>query len=147
MSQIKYQQEFLCFAEEEVSPLAELEWAESGHPTESLCIDWDSYLKLEEQGVLKFFTARDENKLAGYFVVMYTTPFTTKGSPIAIYDAVYVDRAYRGLGKELFSFVEKCVREDGIHRVLASSSAKNPICKLLERMGYTEIETKYEKVI
>ena len=144
---VKYQQEFLCFAEEEVTPLAELEWGESGHPTETLCIDWDSYLKLEEQGMLKFFTARVEGKLAGYFVVIYTVPFTTKGSPLAIYDAVYVDRAYRGIGKDLFAFVEKCIREDGIYRVLANSSAKNPIGKFLERMGYKELDTKYEKAL
>jgi hypothetical protein len=36
---IKYQQEFLCLAEQEVTPLAELEWEESGHPTETLVID------------------------------------------------------------------------------------------------------------
>tara|TARA_R110002153_G_scaffold3546_1_gene17027 strand:+ start:751 stop:852 length:102 start_codon:yes stop_codon:yes gene_type:complete len=31
---IKYQQEFLSQVEEEITPLAELEWEESGHPTE-----------------------------------------------------------------------------------------------------------------
>ena len=33
---IKYQQEFLSQVEEEITPLAELEWEESGHPTEPL---------------------------------------------------------------------------------------------------------------
>lgn len=144
---ITYQQEFMCMAEDEIAPLAELEWEESGHPTETLCIDWDTYFDLEERGVLKFFTARDDGKLVGYFVVIYHTPLTTKGSPVAAYDSVYVSREHRGIGRKLFEFTEKCVREDGIYRVVASSSAKNPIGKLLERMGYQEIETKYEKVI
>ena len=147
MQAVKYQQEFLCVAQEEIAPLAELEWEESGHPTEALCIDWDSYFDLEEKGLLKFFTARVEGRLAGYFVVIYMNPFTTKGKPIAIYDSVYVCRDYRGIGKKLFSFVEGCVKEDGVDRVLASSSAKNPIGSFLERMGYYEIETKYEKVL
>jgi GNAT superfamily N-acetyltransferase len=144
---VTYQQEFMCMAEQEIAPLAELEWEESGHPTETLCIDWERYFDFEEQGILKFFTARDEGKLVGYFVVIYSVPFTTVGSPLAVYDAAYVDREYRGIGRKLFAFVEKCVKEDGIHRVLASSSVKNPIGNLLERMGYQEIETKYEKVI
>jgi hypothetical protein len=39
------------------------------------------------------------------------------------------------------------MKEDGIYRVVASSSIKNPIGKFLTRMGYNEIETKYEKVL
>ena len=56
---VKYQQEFLSHAEQEVTPLAELEWEESGHPTENLVIDWDTYFAYEGAGRLKFFTARD----------------------------------------------------------------------------------------
>ena len=44
-------------AEDEVTPLAVLEWDESGHPTQDLHIDWESYNRLEEGGQLKFFTA------------------------------------------------------------------------------------------
>jgi len=146
---VKYQQEFLSHAEAEVTPLAELEWEESGHPTEPLVIDWDTYFKLEEAGLLKFFTARADGKLVGYFVVVITSPLTTKGELVASYEAVYVDKGYRKsmVARRLFKFVEECIREDGIYRVIASSSVKNPIGKFLNRMGYSEIETKYEKVI
>lgn len=145
---ITYQQDFLCLCEDEVAPLAELEWAESGHPTETLCIDWEKYFELERDGVLRFFSARDDGKLVGYIVVIVISPLTTKYSPVALLDSVYVDKNYRGkTGSKLFKFVENCVREDGIHRILASSSAMNPIGSFLERMGYFEVETKYEKVV
>lgn len=146
---VKYQQEFLSHAEAEVTPLAELEWEESGHPTEPLVIDWETYFKLEEVGMLKFFTARSDDKLIGYFVVIVSSPLTTKGELVASYEAVYVDKGYRKslVGRRLFKFVEDCIREDGICRVVASSSVKNPIGKFLNRLGYSEIETKYEKVI
>ena len=90
---IKYQQEVLSLAQDEVAPLAILEWSESGHPT------------------------------------------------------VYVHKDYRKstVGKRLFKFVEMCLKEDGITRVMASSSKKNPIGNFLTRMGYHEVETKYEK--
>jgi GNAT superfamily N-acetyltransferase len=149
MSSTTYQQEFLCHCENEVRPLAELEWEESGHPTEALVIDWDSYFGLEEAGLLKFFTARKEGILVGYFVVLVSQPFTTKGQLVASYDAVYVHKDYRKsmVARRLFSFVESCIKEDGIYRVVASSSKKNPIGAFLNRLGYNEIETKYEKVL
>ena len=146
---VSYQEEFLSQAEKEVTPLAVLEWEESGHPTASLHIDWDTYFRLEESGNLKFFTARKEGLLVGYFVVLLFTPLTSKGELVGSYDAVYVHKDYRKstVGRKLFSFVEKCMIEDGVWRVVASSSAKNPIGKFLTRLGYNEIETKYEKVL
>lgn len=146
---ITYKQELLSLVEDEVRPLAELEWEESGHPTQNLNIDWEAYFRLEDLGQLKFFTARDGNLLVGYFVVLIMTPLTSKHEPIGYYDAVYVHPDYRksSTGRKLFKFVESCMKEDGIYRVVASSSSKNPIGNFLTRMGYSEIETKYEKVL
>lgn len=146
---IKYQQEFLSHAELEITPLAELEWEESGHPTEPLNINWDGYFELEDLGQLKFFTARKEDLLIGYFVVIVMMPLTAKGDLMGVYDAVYVHKDYRKstVGKRLFKYVETCMKEDGVYRVLASSSNKNPIGNFLTRMGYNEVETKYEKVL
>jgi GNAT superfamily N-acetyltransferase len=146
---ITYRQEPLSLAEDEVRPLAVLEWEESGHPTQSLNIDWETYFSLEDVGRLKFFTARKGDLLIGYFVVLIMTPLTSKHEPIGYYDAVYVHKDYRKstVGKRLFKFVEECIRDDGIYRVIASSSKKNPIGNFLTRMGYSEIETKYEKVL
>tara|TARA_R110001606_G_scaffold88029_1_gene198177 strand:- start:131 stop:574 length:444 start_codon:yes stop_codon:yes gene_type:complete len=146
---IKYQQEFLSTAELEITPLAELEWEESGHPTEPLNINWEGYFELEDLGRLKFFTARKEELLIGYFVVIVMMPLTAKGDLMGVYDAVYVHKDYRKstVGKRLFKYVETCMKEDGVYRVLASSSNKNPIGNFLTRMGYNEVETKYEKVL
>ena len=146
---ISYKQELISYAKDEIEPLAELEWEESGHPTQELKIDWDAYYDLESRGVLSFFSARQEGKLIGYFVVLCVAPLTAKGETIGYYDSVYVHRDYRksSVGKRLFKFVETCMKEDGIKRVIASSSKKNPIGKFLDRMGYFEIETKYEKVL
>jgi GNAT superfamily N-acetyltransferase len=144
---IIYTQEFLCMCQSEVAPLAALEWEESGHPSDDLNVDWDRYYDLEENGLLKFFTARDGDKLVGYAVMILFEPLTIKGRKSAIYDAVYVAREYRGFGRGLFDFVEDCLRADGVERIVASSSVKNPIGAFLERMGYQEIETKYEKAI
>tara|TARA_R100001198_G_scaffold95706_2_gene82591 strand:+ start:48 stop:494 length:447 start_codon:yes stop_codon:yes gene_type:complete len=144
---VKYQQEVLSLCEREVEPLALLEWDESGSDTRGLNIDWESYFILEQQGKLKFFTARKEGLMIGYFLVVVVAPLTTKGELMGLYDAVYVHKDYRKstVGKRLFKFVETCIKDDGISKVIASSSNKNPIGNFLSRMGYREVETKYEK--
>ena len=144
---VKYRQEVLSLCEGEVEPLALLEWNESGSDTRDLNIDWESYFILEQQGKLKFFTVRKEGLLIGYFLVVVVAPLTIKGELMGCYDAVYVHKDYRKstVGKRLFKFVEECMKEDGISRVMASSSKKNPIGNFLTRMGYHEVETKYEK--
>ena len=146
---ITYQEEFISYARHEVEPLAELEWEESGHPDCTLVIDWAAYFKMEEEGKIKFFTARAEGKLVGYFVVIIGSTLTTMGELVAAYDSVYVHKDYRKstVGKRMFDYVEKCIKEDGISRAVASSSSKNPIGNFLTRLGYNEIETKYEKVL
>jgi len=138
-------QDFLHLCQDEVTPLAHLEWEESGHPTEPLCINWDAYDALEDMGMLKFFTVRCNKDLVGYCVVILGQPFTMKGVDVGYLDALYVSKEHRGIGKELITFVEKCLKEDGIQKVIASSSVKNPVGKFLDRLGYKEVETKYER--
>jgi len=146
--QVEYKQEFLFLVQDEVQPLAELEWEESGHPTKELCIDWHTYTQLEDLGKLRFYTARVEGKLIGYFVVLVAAPLTTI-EVVGCYDSVYVHPDYRKsrVFMTLLKFVEKCLKDEGVTSVVASSSEKNPIDKLLSRVGYSPIETKHEKVL
>lgn len=136
-------------AQEEVQPLAEMEWKESGHPNLELDIDWTTYTQLEDLGKLQFFTARKEGKLIGYFVVLLIKPLTAANETVAYYDSIYVHPDHRKsrVALKLFSFVEGCLKYDNIGRVIASSSSINPIDKLLNRLGYNVIETKFEKVL
>jgi len=138
---------FIVNCYKQIEPLAKLEWEESGHPTEPLEIDWDTYFNLEGSGALKLYTCRQEDLLVGYFTVLLIRPLTMKNTPTAVLDAVYISKDHRGIGRRMFQFVEQSLKEEGYNRVLASSSVKNPIDDFLLRMGYTETETKYEKVI
>lgn len=132
---------------DEIKPLTQDEWEESGHPNRPLDVNWNAYLDAENRGQLSLFTARDGETLIGYFVVLVMSPLTTASDIVGYYDSVYVRKDYRKsfVGRRLFKFVEQCLKEDGIQRVIASSSKKNPIGKFLNRLGYEEIETKYEK--
>mgnify|MGYP001555473404 FL=1 len=145
----KIQQEFICVCDKEIQPLAEREWEESGHYDVPLDINWDAYFEYEEAGKLRLYTARDEGKLIGYIVVLLIEPLTTKSEVVGYFEAAFVDRPNRQsrLGLEIFRFAESCLKKEGVTRVIANSSAKNPIGKFLEKMGYKELDTKYDKVL
>ena len=146
---ITYQEEFISYARHEVEPLAELEWEESGHPTEALSIDWDAYYDLEGRSLLKFFTARKDGLLVGYFVVILSGLLTSKGEVIAIYDSVYVHKDYRKstVGKRMFDFVEKCLKEDGVSVLAINTKVHAPFDNLMQFLKFSLVERIYSKYI
>ncbi len=151
MSQVNYQQEFLDDVKGESLALIE------GHFNEvypcrdvySLDMDWDTYSKLEDMGLVKIFTARDCGTLVGYLWVILSPNIHSKGSYTACDDGLFVTKSHRGkmVAVELIRFVEKCLKEDGIKTFHLVGTAEKPIDSLVERMGYAKIETKFQKVL
>lgn len=146
---VSLQQEFLFNIKEEILPLLQKDWEEVGDPSLPLNPDVEAYLNLESSGVVKTFTARVDNKLVGYFVVICTTSLQSRNVKVASNDVIFVDKAYRNLliGPRLFRFVEKCLKEDGYSRLYVTTTEKHKIDDGLNRMGYRKIETKFEKVL
>ena len=148
---LKYQQEFLHDFKADVGDLLQKDYEEIEHNKElrNLDPDWDIYGILEEQGSLMIFTCRDGLKLVGYFVVVTTPDLHSKGSTLAVADVIFLDKEYRsGLtGYKLFKFAEDCVRKDGFKSLHVTTTEMNPIDPLMIRLGYSKIETKYEKVL
>lgn len=148
---LKYQQEFLHDFKADVGDLLQKDYEEIEHNKElrNLDPDWDIYGILEDQGSLMIFTCRDGLKLVGYFVVVTTPDLHSKGSTLAVADVIFLDKEYRsGLtGYKLFKFAEDCVRKDGFKSLHVTTTEMNPIDPLMIRLGYSKIETKYEKVL
>lgn len=148
---LKYQQEFLATVKQDAEDLLQKDYEEIEHNKElnKLNPDWGIYNILEEQNSLIIFTCRDELKLVGYFVVISTPNLHSKGSILAVADVIFLDKDYRrGLaGYKLFKFAEDCVRKDGFKTLHVTTTEMNPIDPLMSRLGYSKIETKYEKVL
>lgn len=148
---LKYQQEFLTTIKQDAEDLLKKDYEEIEHNKElhKLNPDWEIYNILEEQNSLMIFTCRDELKLVGYFVVISTPNLHSKGSILAVADVIFLDKDYRrGLaGYKLFKFAEDCVRKDGFKTLHVTTTEMNPIDPLMSRLGYSKIETKYEKVL
>jgi len=147
---IRIQQEFLIKVEKDIKPLIlqhNQEVAYRGNPP--LDPDWDTYFQIESQDKLRVFTARDDNKLVGYFVFILLDSLHYKGLKIAYHDLLFVLPEYRShkIVIDLFQFAEKYLEEDGIDHILFNSTTIKPLDKLLERFGFTHTESVFIKKI
>ena len=151
VSEIKYQQEFLENVRGEVESLIQSHYGEvyPARDTFDWDMDWDSYEKLEDMGFLKIFTVRDNGLLVGYLWVILSPNLHSIGSVLACDDGLFVAKTHRGqtVAKDLIQFTERCLKEDGIRVFHIVGTTEKPINSLMKRMGYTEIETKFQKVL
>ena len=146
---ITYQQEPLCKVVSEINELLSLDWEEVGrfgdlYPLEP---DWELYQVIEDNGSLRVFTARDDKILVGYFTVVSSPSLHSKGKLIASNDVIFLHPNYRKgfVGVKLFKFAEKCIKEDGFQQLQVSYTERFDISPILSMLGYTKVETKFEK--
>ena len=142
---ITYQQEPLYKIIPEVSELLFLDWSEVGRfPLDP---DWELYQILEDNDALKVFTARSDGKLVGYFSVVISPNPHSRGKFIVANDVIFLHPDYRKgfFAAKLFKFVEKCLQDDGYEHLQITYTERFDISSLLSRLGYTKVETKFEK--
>jgi len=148
---ITYQQEFLLTVRPELGELIQLDWEEIEHQkaVRKLDVDWDLYETLEDAGTLRIFTVRDEGKLIGYYFAMFVPSLHNKGLVQASSDVIFLHKDYRKgrIGCKLFQFAEQCLKDDGAQVMYITTTKQNPIDALMNKLGYSEIETRFEKVL
>ena len=148
---LKYQQEFLSQVELDIQTLIELHWEEIALNQDKIKLnpDWNAYHNLEIEGKLKIFTARDSDRLVGYFVVILGTNIHYKDHVFASNDVIYLHKDYRKgfAGIRLIKFAKKCLTEDGISVLTINTKVHQPFDKVLERLGFNLIERVYSSYL
>lgn len=148
---ITYQQEFLDTVEKDIKPLIEEHWEEIALNKFSIKLnpDWEAYHNLQENGVLKIFTARSDAALIGYFVVLIRKHIHYKDHIFSANDVLFLKQEYRkGLtGAKLMKFAEKCLKEDGVSVLVVNTKRHKPFDGLLEWLGYSHVENVYSKYL
>lgn len=148
---LKYQQEFLSQVKDECKYLIQLHWDEIALHKDVIRLnpDWEAYQNLEDNHKLRVFTARDEGKLVGYFVVLVGTNLHYKDHLFANNDIIYLHGDYRKgfAGVRLIKFAEKCLKDDGVSVLTINTKVHQPFDKLLDRLGFNEIERVYSKYL
>ena len=146
---ISYQQEFLTTVASDISPLLKEDWDEIEHQKSRrpLKPDWEAYANLEMSGILKIFTARDDGNLIGYASCFLLPDIHSRGIVSANFEILFVTASHRkgSVGLKLMKFAEKCVKQDGAEFCFVTTTQQNSASKMMERLGYRAIETKFEK--
>lgn len=148
---MRYQQEFLATVQQDIKPLLEKHWSEIALNQDKIKLnpDWGAYNQLEQAGKLKIFTARDDGKLVGYFVVIVDRHIHYKDHLFANNDILFVDKEYRKgfTGIKLVKFAEKCLKEDGVSVLTINTKVHQPFDKMLTFLKFNKIERIYSKYI
>ncbi len=120
-----------------------------------LDVDWETYGRLEDMGVVSVSTARDNRKLIGYFIYIILPSLHAKTMHFADGDAFYLDKDYRKstIAARLLAFAEKDLIRRGAKAVIHKSkdylSNNNgvPYGRFFEDKGYVKYETSYVKML
>ena len=148
---ITYQQEFLTTARPDAQKLLEDHWEEIALNKGKIALnpDWEAYEALESSGKLKIFTARDDDRLIGYFVVIVGVNLHYKDHVFAANDILYLSKEHRKgrTGLKLIKFAEKCLKKDGVSVLSINTKVHKPFDSLMEYMGFNLIERVYSKYI
>lgn len=148
---MNYQQEFLATVEKDIRPLLERHWNDIAVNKDKIKLnpDWDAYHSLEQDGMLKIFTAREQGELVGYFVVIVHRNLHYKDHLFASNDVIFLHPDHRKgrTGIKLVQFSEKCLKEDGVSVLAINTKVHKPFDKLMQFLGFSLVERIYSKYI
>lgn len=147
----KFQEEDFFTVKEEVDELFYKHWEEIAVNKDKIKLnpDWSFYETLYQSGNLGVYTARHEDKLVGYFVVVARHHPHYKDHIFAANDIIYIDPDYRkGLaGYYLIKYVEKNLKERGVSVLTINTKVHKPFDAVLQRLGFENVERLYSKYI
>lgn len=150
-TRVNYQQEFLVQVENDIRPLLEEHWQEIALNRDKIKLnpDWEMYHYLESKDLLKIFTAREGDKLVGYFVVVTSYNLHYKDHIFAVNDVIYLHPDYRKgrTGIKLIQFAEKCLQQDGVSVLTINTKVHRPFDVVMKFLGFGLIERVYSKYI
>lgn len=132
---------------EEARPLAVQHWQEITYLKDIEFIpDYQQYLKLEELGMTRSFSARtDDGILIGYAVFLLQGAFYNKSLIQALQVCLFVDKSHRGIAPYFFNACDDQLKQEGIFEVLHQSPSLKDLSILFHHLGYQEIQKVYSK--
>lgn len=108
-----------------------------------------NYEKLEADGRMIVVTVRNAGTLVGYLGAVLSLHPHTRTSLTAHVALFYLTPEWRKgwFGVELLRYAETVLRKNGVQRIYAACKLKPDLMGLFQRLGWTEIERRFSKVI
>ena len=147
---ITYQVEILNYdLIAEVTPILIEHYHEIAHYKDiKLDVDWDRYLMIQDKGLLRIITARDDEQLIGYVSWYLAWNPHYSQSLQASQDVLYLHPDHRKgrTGIRLIKFCEDVLRNEGVQVIYQHAKIDHPVLgKLLTLMGYKPVDTIYAR--
>lgn len=144
---MKYQCEKLETSLEEAKPLLQEHWQEvATYKDIPLDPDYTAYFYLEKIGILKCFSARDDDgTLFGYAVFFIKNHLHYQKSLCAVQDIIYIDPDRRGRGILFLRWCDEELAKLGVQIVTHHVKATHNFGPALERSGYKLQDLLYTK--
>jgi GNAT superfamily N-acetyltransferase len=143
--------EALAQVKREIEPLLRQHWEEIALNKDKIALnpDWRAYADLDSINALRIYTARKDEKLMGYFVVIVSRSLHYRDHLFANNDVIFLTKgARKGLtGVKLIKFAIESLAAEGITKLHVNTKAHQPFDAILERLGFEEIERVYSLML
>ncbi len=148
---MQYALECLPSVKQDILPLIEEHWelVALNKGAIKLNPDWKQYAQLDASGILKMFTARDDGKLVGYFILLVNSSLHYKDHVFAVCDIIFVTPEARkgATGYKLLKYAENWCKENNVSLLNINTKVHMPFDSLLEKTGFNLIERLYSKYL
>jgi len=148
---IQFSEEKIKDTIEELKPLLEAHYKEVHLFPDKIPFnpDYDTYLAMEEAGVINLITVRDEGKLIGYTVAFLYPNLHYQDHVYAVNDIIYLDPLYRKEGHvdTLLRYAENVYKRLGASVMTLHMKVGIPFKGACERNGIELKEHMYMKYI
>lgn len=145
---MQYQEERTSEVWDEAWPLLIEHFEEiSANQDIALNPDIEKYNNLDDLGMLRCYTARDNGQLVGYALFLVHQNMHYAQSKQAQQDVIFLQKdARKGLtGYKLIRFAEDMLRGENVQIVYHHVKAMHNFGKILERQGYKLVDLIYSK--
>jgi len=134
---------------DDIVPLFYNHWKEvaNNQDTVPLDPDFDRYKALEDQGMMRIFTVRDDGELIGYFISFISPHMHYKTTVYAINDILYMDPRYRG-GTQAYRMMRGAIEDlrdnCNVDRLVIHMKVDHEFRRLMKSLGGTLTEENWE---
>ena len=143
--------ENLAKVRHEIEPLLEQHWQEIALNKDIIKMnpDWEAYARLDAVNSLRIYTARKDDQLMGYFVVLVSKSLHYRYHLFANNDVIFLSKSARkGLtGVKLIKYAIESLAAEGITKLHINTKAHQPFDAILERLKFEAIERVYSLVL
>jgi GNAT superfamily N-acetyltransferase len=148
---ITYQVEQFEEVKHQIVEMAREHWREVEYYQDEipLDIDLDKYQLMNDAGMIKIITVRNQSQLVGYIAMLIHLHPHHKNTLYAMNDMFYILPEFRKgrTGIEIFKFTEEVMRAEGVKIMLLSCKAHLDKGTIFKRLGFIPAEISYSKLL